>query len=561
MAHKIFKNCFMVCMLVIFLCGIIFTAVMYRQLEAQLYSELKVEAGYISAGFDDTGVDFLESLENQRRITLVGADGTVIYDSKADPAVMENHSDRVEIRQAMESGSGQGSHYSRTMTSTTLYYAERLADGRVLRLSAGQDSLIAMLVDMLSPALIAAGLVLLLSLYISSHLARQMTRPINELDLTNPGKTQLYHELAPLVKRIEEQNRTINTQIDELRRRQQEFDAIAGSMSEGLLLVDRRGSLVYSNARAMSIIAPGGGEVPAISRARCAEDICDALDFALAGERRESILSRGERLLQLIASPMVSSGQVGGVVLLILDVTERERRDELRREFSANVSHELKTPLTSISGFAELMKEGLVPPEKMREFAGDIYSEAQRLLSLVEDIMRISKLEDAPPEYDREPVGLMALARETVQRLAPLAEKDGISVEVEGSEIHTEGNRQILSEMLFNLCENAIKYNRTGGSVCVTVGTDAGRPFFSVRDTGIGIAGDERERVFERFYRADKSHSKTVGGTGLGLSIVRHGAKFHGAEIELRSEPGAGSEFIIRFPGQDQREETEYADI
>ncbi len=547
MKEKIFRSSLFISILVLVLCTVLFCFVMYDHVRDSVYSELKMEAEYAEAGIESGGEAYFDELNTSRRITLVDTDGTVLYDNRADTASMDNHMNRSEIAEAFATGSGQSTHYSGTMMETTIYYAKLMGDGRVLRISAPYGSLLSLVEEMIEPLLIALVLIFLLCYIITRRLSRQITEPINAIDLEDPGKTHLYSELAPLVLRIREQNRTIRSQMDELGRKQREFSAITENMSEGLILLDNKSAILFANHFALEALG-SNGEIQVLSRANCRSEICEAMEAALSGEKSESVFEHSERLLQLISNPVISAGHVTGAALLILDVTEREKRDELRREFSANVSHELKTPLTSISGFAELMKEGLVSPEKMREFSADIYSESQRLISLVEDIMRLSRLEDGAMEPENEDVELLGLARGIAENLSAFAGKSEISFEITGEESYIWGNRRILSEMVYNLCENAIKYNKPKGKVYISVKHSLGETRLSVRDTGIGIAQSHHGRIFERFYRVDKSHSKEIGGTGLGLSIVRHGAKYHNALVEVLSEEGKGSEFIIIFP-------------
>ena len=547
MKEKIFRNSLLVGIVALLLCTAVFCGVTYTHTKELVYSEMSVEALYAAAGVESMGEEYLDSLSASRRITLVGADGTVLYDNRADSTAMDNHLDRSEISEALESGSGRSKHYSGTMLETTLYYALRLSDGRVLRISAPHESIFAMISGMLAPVAAALMAVFVLCVLISSRLSRQITEPINAIDLEAPARNSLYPELEPLVRRVREQNRTIRSQMEELGRKQREFAAITENMSEGLLIIDNRANVLFSNSFALETVC-GASELKSISRKCCDEAVCECSEAALSGEKCEKIIEKGARMLQLICSPVTSSGQVTGAALLILDVTEREKRDELRREFSANVSHELKTPLTSISGFAELMMEGLVGADKMQEFSADIYKESRRLISLVEDIMRLSRLEEGGDEPRNESVEMLSLCASVADELRSFAEKNEVEIFVSGDRAELTGNRRILTEMVYNLCENAIKYNKKGGRVELKIASSERELRLSVTDTGIGIAPSHQNRIFERFYRVDKSHSKETGGTGLGLSIVRHGAKYHDAEIVLRSEEGKGSEFTIVFP-------------
>ena len=389
-------------------------------------------------------------------------------------------------------------------------------------------------------------LLVLLVAVLSLRSARKIVSPINDLDIEHLIEGAVYPELQPLADRIREQNRTIRRQMDELRAKQQEFFAITDHMREGFLLADRRLNILSGNHSALELLS-GGAEVQTLWEDCCREEIRQAAEAALNGEHTEVLLPLDGSTYQIVANAVVSDGQVTGVVVIMMDVTEQRQRDALRREFSANVSHELKTPMTAISGFAELMKEGLVPPEKVREFSGDIYRECRRLISLVDDIIDLSKLDEGTVPMEKEQVALRLLAEETLESLRPTAEKQEVTLSLEGEEAVIFGVRSLLSEMLYNLIDNAIKYNREGGEVRVALRQGEKEVRISVFDTGIGIPKADQSRVFERFYRVDKSHSRAIGGTGLGLSIVKHAAQYHDARVELESELGKGSTFTVIF--------------
>ena len=376
--------------------------------------------------------------------------------------------------------------------------------------------------------------------------ARRIVRPIRDLDIEYLISDSVYPELLPLADRIREQSRTIRRQMDELQAKQQEFRAITDHMREGFLLADRRLNILSGNHSALELLS-GGEEVQSLWEECCRTEIRQAAEAALDGERMEVLMPLDGGIYQIIANSVVSDGQVTGVVVIMMDVTEQRQRDALRREFTANVSHELKTPLTSISGFAELMKEGLVPSEKVREFSGDIYRECRRLISLVDDIIDLSQLDEGSVAMEKEPVELRSLAESIVESLRPMAEKQQVTLWLDGEEASVLGVRTLLDEMLYNLIDNAIKYNRSGGSVHVSLRKNERELSLSVSDTGIGIPKSDQSRVFERFYRVDKSHSRAIGGTGLGLSIVKHAAQYHDARLELESELGKGSNFTVIF--------------
>ncbi|MFQ9858553.1 MAG: ATP-binding protein [Evtepia gabavorous] len=549
MTGKIFRSCFLVGLAVMILCTGLFVAVMASQYEEEVYQQLQEELAYVKHGMEESGQAYLTGLRTTQRLTWVDTDGTVLYDSVADPATMENHGDRAEIRQALEEGSGQGKHLSNTLLQKNLYYAARLSDGTVLRISCVETTVGALILGVLQPVLWILVLALILSGILASRLSRQITKPINSLDLENPRLDETYEEIFPLVSRLREQNRTIGRQMDALGRRQREFAALAENMSEGVLLIDSRYHVLSGNQSAFHLL--GEKQQPeSIRQGTCRREIWEAAGKALAGRHAETLMRGESHIFEILASPVTANGQVTGAVILMVDVTEREERESLRREFSANVSHELKTPLTSISGFAELMKEGLVEADKMREFAGDIYKECGQLIALIDDIMKLSRLDEGSEELSAERVDLYDLSQKILQELTPVAAKRGISLHMEGGRQTIQGVWRILHEMIYNLCDNAIKYNKDGGAVTVRVTEEEDQVVVSVEDTGIGISEGQQDRVFERFYRVDKSHSRRVGGTGLGLSIVKHGAQYHNAQLSLDSEPGAGTTITLRFPKQ-----------
>ena len=548
MRKKIFQNYLLVGFLVMVLCCGLFLGVLFQHYEEQAFEQLSAEAGYISHGMDLSGEAYLETMSTQARVTWVDTDGTVLYDSVADPTTMENHLNRTEIAEAIQDGTGQSAHFSETLLERNLYYAVRMEDGTVLRVSCTQSSAMALLLMMIWPILGVALGVMVLCVLLAFRLARHLVEPINQIDLDRPMVDETYAELAPLVSRIQEQNRTIRHQMDELSQRQREFTALTDNMSEGFLLVDYKTNVLASNHSALRLLTEGKDiRVENLRRDGCMPQMLTTVEAALAGVRTDTVQEIGGVSWQIIANPVVSNGQVAGVAVLVMDVTEREQRERLRQEFSANVSHELKTPLTSISGFAELMKEGMVPPDKVKEFSGDIYRESRRLIDLVDDIIRLSKLDENSKPFEQEEVDLYDLSDEILANLHSVADRQQVSLHLSGEHVQISGVWQILNEMVYNLCDNAIKYNKPGGRVDVSVHREGNRVRLCVSDTGIGIPYADQPRVFERFYRVDKSHSKEVGGTGLGLSIVKHGAQYHNAQLELKSEPGKGSAISIIF--------------
>ena len=548
MTGKILRISYLVAISALLASALLFFGVMYRDYEDGAFARLRAEAAAIAQGLGAVGSDYFDGFAPDDRVTWIAANGTVLYDSAAPAQLLESHAGREEIDQALQTGEAQTSRYSKTLLQRTFYYAKLLEGGTVLRVSCTQNSLPAMILMLLTPFLWVATLVLILCGVLSYRLARQITKPLNAINPDNPAPLPSYPELTPLFDKLREQNRTIGKQMNELQLRQREFTAITENMREGFLLVDCKMHVLSSNHSALEVL--GGRELKPgclLYDAECSQEIFDAVDTALSGSHAELLLTIDETSWQVLANPVVASGQVAGAVVLFMDVTEREQRERLRREFSANVSHELKTPLTSISGFAELMKEGLVPPEKIPEFSGDIYKESLRLIGLVNDIIQLSRLDENSTQFQRAPVDLYDLCAQSLERLSPVAARQSVTLALTGEHAEIIGVEQLLKEMIYNLLDNAIKYNVPGGSVTASVRKSAGRTILSVADTGIGIPYAHQPRVFERFYRVDKSHSKEVGGTGLGLSIVRHAAQYHGARLELKSQPGKGTTITVTF--------------
>ena len=516
-----------------------------RVQESQLRDELSLAA----VGVEQNGTDYLRKLESdQYRITWLRADGAVLYDTRADAESMENHAQRQEVQQALATGEGESSRYSDTLLQKTVYYAKRLPDGTVLRLSAIRVTTGVLVLNMLQPILLVLAVALILSGVLASRLARRITEPLNRLDLEHPLENDTYEELAPLLRRMEHQRRQIDRQMDELRRRSEEFEQITGSMSEGLVLLDEAGVILSINPAARRLLDAAencvGQDLLTVDRDVA---LSDALRQAAEQGHSEFRGQRNGREYQFDVTRIQSEGRTAGTVLLVFDVTERAFAERNRREFTANVSHELKTPLQGIIGSAELLENGLVKQEDVPRFIGHIRSEAQRLVTLIGDIIRLSQLDEGEP-MPAEPVELLALAREAAESLQSAAAARNVTITVEGEPVELTGVRRLLYEIVFNLCDNAIKYNTDGGRVQVTVTKENETAAVTVRDTGIGIPPDQQDRVFERFYRVDKSHSKASGGTGLGLSIVKHAVQYHHGAIHLQSEVGKGTAIRVTFP-------------
>lgn len=546
MTNKIFRSSFLVSVAVVLASLVLFTGILYDYFENRIIDELKREEKYIEYAIQQSGENFFgENPVGDARVTLISPDGTVKYDTAADEDTLGNHSDRKEFRDAMQVGSGTSVRYSKTLTEKTVYYAKKLDDGNVLRISTTQYTIITILLGLVHPMIIVLFFALILSLVLSSRVSRSVLKPINDIDPDNPESVDTYDELSPLIRKIVHQKETIQNQLETARQKQEEFQLITENMSEGFLVIDNRTNLLSYNSAALKLLGAdeNDGSVLTLNRT---ENFREVIEKALDGGRAQSNMTYDERTYNLIANPVLEDGRIIGAVIVIIDVTESEKREVLRREFTANVSHELKTPLTSILGFAELMKDGGTPEDTVKDFSASIYDEAKRLITLVSDIIKISEL-DEKDDFARENVDLSALADEVAERLKPSAEKKNVTFKLSCESAEVFGVRQILDEMVYNLCDNAVKYNKDGGTVTVTVKKENGKAMLSVADTGIGIPPSCRDRVFERFFRVDKGRSKAEGGTGLGLSIVKHGAQYHGAEISLESETGKGTVITITF--------------
>ncbi len=512
--------------------------------------ELKKEAVYISRGVESTGIDYLKKLNDEdSRITYVDESGKVIYDNEANVESMDNHGHRKEIREAEINGEGADERMSSTLSEKTMYYAVRLENGNVLRVSSNQASVWMLLLQLLPPFAAVLILMLLLSGVFASRLSGKVVEPLNGLDLENPDENDAYDEVQPLLSKIGRQSRQIRLQLEAARRQQKEFSIITENMQEGLLVIDRYTmvlSVNFSVGKLLKVKEIKTGEsVYLLNRS---EEFRGVVGQVLEGKHENKILRLDGSEIQVIANPVTRENKTEGAVILLVDVTEKVEREQLRREFSANVSHELKTPLTSISGFAEIMQDGFVKDEDVKVFAGRIYKEAQRLIRLVGDVIRISRLDEGGLPYQWEKLDLYSLTHDIFSTLHEAAEKQEVHMYMEGGSTVLDTVPTIMEEVLYNVCDNAVKYNRRGGEVFVRLkdGEDAVR--VNVRDTGIGIPKEDQERIFERFYRVDKSHSKEIGGTGLGLSIVKHGVKTLNGRLWLNSEPGQGTEIIMEFP-------------
>lgn len=550
MSKKIFKYIMLVSSLITVLGLAFVVGILYHYFQGQLMGELKKEAVYISRGVESAGTDYLKKLNDEEsRITYVDESGKVIYDNEADVESMDNHGHRKEIREAEINGEGADERMSSTLSEKTMYYAVRLENGNVLRVSSNQASVWMLLLQLLPSFVAVLILMLLLSGVFASRLSGKVVEPLNGLDLEHPDENDVYDEVQPLLSKIGRQSRQIRLQLEAARRQQKEFSIITENMQEGLLVIDRYTMVLSVNSSVGRLLkvkeVKTGESVYLLNRSEEFRDVvCQVLD----GKHEDKVLRLDGSEIQVIANPVTRENKTEGAVILLVDVTEKVEREQLRREFSANVSHELKTPLTSISGFAEIMQDGFVKDEDVKVFAGRIYKEAQRLIRLVGDVIRISRLDEGGLPYQWEKLDIYSLTHDIFSTLHEAAEKQEVHMYMEGGSTVLDTVPMIMEEVLYNVCDNAVKYNRRGGEVFVRLkdGEDAVR--VNVRDTGIGIPKEDQERIFERFYRVDKSHSREIGGTGLGLSIVKHGVKTLNGRLWLNSEPGQGTEIIMEFP-------------
>lgn len=549
MTKKIFQSILLVAGCVLLASLLIIMGFLYDYFGGVEENQLRDELSLAAAAVEDGGTDYLSQLTADRcRLTWIAADGSVLYDTKTDAESLENHASRAEVSQALATGTGESTRYSSTLMEKTMYYAQLLDDGTVLRISISRATVGMIAVGMIQPLLIVLIVALILSGLLARRLSRRIVDPLNSLDLEHPLDNDAYEELSPLLKRIHRQHVEIQTQLRELHERTDEFTQITGSMREGLVLLDEHGSILSINAAAQALF---GADAQCVGRdfltIERSHEISATIQTAVTDGHSEVRAERAGRVYQFDISRITSDGKLLGTVILAFDITEQEFAERNRREFTANVSHELKTPLQGIIGSAELIENGMVKPDDLPRFVGHIHAEAARLVTLIDDIIRLSQLDegDAMPT---EPVDLLAVSQEAAENLHDAAAARSVTVSVTGQPSVIPGVRRLIYEIVYNLCDNAIKYNRDGGRVDVTVAADADGSSITVADTGIGIAPEHQGRVFERFYRVDKSHSKASGGTGLGLSIVKHAVQYHHGRIELESTPGTGTTIRVVFP-------------
>ena len=551
MTKRIFRAMYTVALTVLLCALVLVMWAVHSYFTGIQLNQLRTETALAAHAVANEGSRYFENLDGTMdcRITWIAADGSVLYDNRSDSGEMENHLEREEVRQALAGGYGESTRYSGTLMARYIYAAQRLSDGTVLRLSTSQGSVLSLMLGMSGSIALAVAATLALSFWLSRRLSLQVVKPLNELNLDTPLSNTVYEEIQPLLRRLDSQQRQLRAQSTELKQKQKEFNTVTRSLSEGLVLMNSAGTILSINPAAARLleVTPNclGADFSVANRNR---DIAALVEQALTGQKGEQTVSLTGGQYLAAVSPVRTEDEVFGVVLLLFDVTQKHQAEQLRREFTANVSHELKTPLHAISGYAELMKSAMVPPEDMARFSEKIYAETQRLIQLVEDTLRLSRLDEGAEDMQWSDLDLYDAAQQAVQELSAPAELNGISLTLEGAPAVIHGIPQLVSGILFNLTDNAVKYNRPGGSVTVRVEAREDGALLTVADTGIGIPEEHRERVFERFYRVDKSHSKEVGGTGLGLSIVKHAVLILGAKLTLESQVGEGTTITVRFP-------------
>lgn len=549
MTKKIFKSILLVAGAVLIASIVIIMGVLYQYFGTVQESQMKDELSISAVAVEDDGVDYLSQLKSNRyRITWIKADGTVIYDTVTGADTMENHSDREEVRQALSSGEGEGTRYSSTLLEKTMYCAKRLNDGTVLRISMSRASAGALAFGMLQPLLIVLIVAFALSGVLASRLSKRIVKPLNELDLEHPLDNDTYDEISPLLNRINLQHKEIKAQLKELEQKKDEIEQITANMNEGLVLLDNNGIILSINPSAQKILETDksceGKDFLTVDRSH---DMSLAINKAFIKGKSEIHSERSGFEYQFDISRIQSNGKTIGAVILIFDITEREFAERSRKEFTANVSHELKTPLQGIIGSAELIENGMVKEEDMPRFVGHIKQEAKRLVVLIEDIIRLSQL-DEETEMETTNTDLFEVANEVKSNLEKTAAEKSISLELSGNKVEVVGVKRLLYEIIYNLCDNSVKYTSNGGKVAISISETDENAVISVKDNGIGIAPEQQNRIFERFYRVDKSHSKASGGTGLGLSIVKHAVQYHNGTIKLESSLGNGTEIKVIIP-------------
>lgn len=552
MRKKVFWSVFLASAITMLITVTAIVGIIYSNSTRALKAEVRAEALYVSEALnvinEDNKIDeYIKEIgkNTENRITLIRADGKVLYDNEADPERMENHITRVEVEKALNTGKGDSTRHSDTIGNQNYYYAIKLDDGNIVRIANTTKSALGIIGNAAGLGLGLVIYILIVGIIIANILTKSFLKPLNNLDLDRPLRNDTYEELSPLLNSLEKKNKKIARQMDELTTKQEEFDYITSNMSEGLVIFDSHGSVLTANRSALEIL--NGGEAKSYLTLYRDISYIQIIEKALKGVSSSTKINLNGRIYRFSVSSVEKNDNGYAAVLFIVDITERENSDAMRREFSANVSHELKTPLTSILGYAELIKDGFAKTEDVPGFANKIYTESHRLLTLIEDIIKLSHLDEGTMKKEFEDTDLMDIGRQVVSKLDDKASRLGIDLSLEGKSAVIKGCKPVLFEMLFNICDNAITYNKENGKVTLTIKNEGDRAVVSVKDTGIGIAPEHQQRIFERFYRVDKSHSKETGGTGLGLSIVKHGAVLHNAKISLNSELGKGTEITIVF--------------
>ena len=551
MTKRIFRNILLTSVMALLLTSALLVGTLYNVYEGRISAELRTEAEYIVRALDtmQDDLNFLRGLTPNNRITLISPDGIVLYDSAADQARMDSQAERPEVSTALAEGTGESRRYSDTLSDITTYYARRTANGNVLRIASTRSTLVGLFMNVAPQIVVMMLMVAALSLLIAQFSARQIVQPINELNLDEPLENEIYDELAPLLTRMDRQHVQIRQQMQDLARAHADLNAIMQNMREGLVLVDKSNRILSINGSAMKVFGVKGIIAPDADLLTICRDtsVMEIVKEAQTGKSDDAVFVREDRTYRIFASPVLREEKVRGVVLLALDISAHYAAEASRREFTANVSHELKTPLTSISGYAEIIASGIAKSEDVPVFAEKIHAEAKRLVALVNDILDLSRLDERQGLGTKEPVALMSLIHSLNEAFQPIAQEKGVALKVEGDHATIEGYPVLLRELFHNLIDNAVKYTLAGGSVTVCLTQEDGHTVCTVADTGIGIPAEHQAHVFERFYRVDKSHSRQTGGTGLGLAIVKHVAEVHHARVELKSAPGDGTTIKIIF--------------
>lgn len=550
MTKRIFRNILVVALCVFLASALLFMTVLYDYFSASLLRQLRAQLDLATQGVLHEGIGYFEDIQTDGfRMTWIGTDGKVLYDSASNVQDMENHFQREEVKEALAEGYGESVRNSSTLTQRYLYSAKRLSDGTVLRLSVTQNSLLVLMLGMFQPSCVIFAIAIILSIVLASRLSKNIVKPLNDLNLDEPLSSSGYEELRPLLRRIDTQQRQIRLQSSQLKQKQNEFETMTCGMSEGIVLLDSKGFLISINPAAENLLlSPNSATIGEnILSLNPNPELAKLLEQASRGCHGEKTMTLKNRTYRVSANPVTEGDQIYGVVLLLLDITEKENAEHMRREFTANVSHELKTPLQTISGCAELLANGMVKSEDVPVFSKQIDTEARRMIQLVNDIIGLSHLDEGAEDMAWEQVDLFAICQKTAESLASEAQKAGIQIKLMGEPVVLWGIPQLLGSIVYNLCDNAIKYNRKNGTVCISVKAEGSTVLLSVADTGIGIPPEDRERIFERFYRVDKSRSKEIGGTGLGLSIVKHAARLHDAQISVDSTLDQGTTVTVKF--------------